>query len=702
MLISRKGISWLLAFVLVCSSWVCSGLCWEIDYRQELNFSSEEDIIGITELGWSASSDLSLSFDIDSAPLGIDISVDQWRGNKRFRAIDEIISQISMLDCDVLRNDLEQAMIKLTAGLGIIRAMSDPISITELKEQVKLVCSHLKEGIVDPLEEACEEEEQRVAQLLILVEPIKKGYDYLAYIIGKVSLYAVGETREELAGLLWRIVVSLSSGNKEKYIHGLEALLIRVEQQRGLEIKEEEADRIRYKADYLLREIAGDQVEKQAQIVLSNSFLGVDLDSSLEWNVLDHSAPSKDKLTRNLGFALGVESESWTGSFSYDYEARDYLDLLKNDDDRLAHRLNFNLKGEIASLQLAESLSLQHEYYPYSIGHEIDLVRLEEARAAVQTLIDCLRQSGTSLTIETELMEILEAAYAALENEDCEGVVDELNDFVSEIYDDKWEGEMGAGIAKKLIDSAMRILPRKREKQLSYSSSVEFPVCDASIGIDVRRIAYVYPADSSLTHTATSIAAQYSGDWDGISAICSIEREKTCYPLSQYKDKQVDGEELELEGSYKSLCWELVWSQEFTGYPKRSYNNKHVRKGELGLEMPLSILVLAVKASRQLTSYPNNAEKPLQCDEKVSLAGNLSVFGMDLEATLTNKTRRAEQLVETTDTFKLSVDTEVTEWLSCEGFVEWEHKTYWEDRGEDNGCFRLGVEFSLAVEVCRS
>ncbi len=315
MFVGREGISWLLAFILVCSSWVCAGVCSEADYTLGVNFSSERDIIGIAELGWRVGSDLSLSFDIDNAPLGIDISVDQRRGNKRFRAIDEIIAQVGVLDCDVLTSELEQTTIELAEGVGIIRAMSEPISITELKEQIKLVHSHLKKGIVDTLEGACGEEEQRVAQLLILVEPMKKGYDYLAYIIGKVSLYAVGETREELAGLLWRIVVSLSGGNKEEYIHGLEVLLVRVEQQRGLEIKEEEADRIRYRADYLLREIAGDQVEKQARIVLSNSFLGADLDLSLEWNELDHSGPSKDKLTGTLGFALEVESENWIGGF---------------------------------------------------------------------------------------------------------------------------------------------------------------------------------------------------------------------------------------------------------------------------------------------------------------------------------------------------------------------------------------------------
>lgn len=697
MLVSREGIGWLLGFVLVCSSWVCSGLCWEIDYRQELNFSSEEDIIGIMELGWGASSDLSLSSDIDGAPLGIDISVDQWRGNKRFRAIDEVISEISILNCELLRSELEQAMIKIAEGLGIIRAMSDPISITELKEQVKIVCSHLKEGIVDPLEGTCGVEEQRVAQLLILVEPIKKGYDYLAYIIGKVSLYAVGEAKEELAGLLWRIVVSLSSGNKEEYIHGLEALLIRVEQQRGLEIKEEEADRIRYKADYLLREIAGDQVEKQARIVLSNSFLGVDLDLSAKWDELDHCGPSKDQLTGTLGFALEVESESWTGGFGYDYEARDYLDLLKNDDDRLTHSFELNLEGEIASLQLAGSFSLQDAYYPHTIGYEIDSARLEEAKAAVQDLIACLQQSEISSTIETELMDILKAAYAALENEDCEGVVDELNDFVSEIYDGKWEGEIGVGMAKRLIDSAMGILPRKREEQLSYSSSAKLPLCDSRVAIHARRMADIDPADSSLNHTATLIAAQYSEDWDGISVSGSIEREMTCYPFSQDKDKQVDDGGLELEGSYNSLSWGLVWSRKFTGYPWRSYDNKYVVKEELSLEIPLSILVFAAKVSRQLTSYPNDAEKPPQRDETVSLAGNLSVFGMDLEATLTNKTRRIEQLVETTDTFKLSVDTEVTEWLSCEGFAEWERRTNSEDRGKNNGCFRLGVEFSAVL-----
>ncbi|MCK4246240.1 hypothetical protein KAX14_03300, partial [Candidatus Bipolaricaulota bacterium] len=444
MFASREGINRLLAFILIGSCWVCTGLCSEADYTLGVTFSSERDIIGIAELGWSAGSDLSLSFDIDNAPLGIDISVDQRRGNKRFRAIDEIITRVGMLDCGVLRSELEQTTIELAEGVRIIRAMSDPISITELKEQVKLVHSHLKKGIVDTLEGACGEEEQRVAQLLILVEPMKKGYDYLAYIIGKISLYAMGETREELAGLLWRIVVSLSGGNKEEYIHGLEVLLVRVEQQRGLEIKEEEADRVRYKADYLLREIAGDQVEKQARIVLSNSFLGVDLDLSAKWNELNHSGPSKDKLTGTLGFALQVESESWTGGFGYDYEARDYLDLLKNDDDRLTHSFEFSLEGEIASLQLGGSFSLQDAYYPHAIGDEIDYARLEEAKAAVGELIVCLRQSEISSTIETKLMDILKAAYAALENGDCEGVVDELNDFVSEIYDGKWEGEIGA------------------------------------------------------------------------------------------------------------------------------------------------------------------------------------------------------------------------------------------------------------------
>ncbi len=697
MFAGREGISWYLAFILVCSCWACAGLCSEADYTLGVNFSSERDIIGIAELGRSVGSDLSFLFDIDGAPLGIDISVDQRRGNKRFRAIDEIIAQVGMLDCDVLRSELEQTTIELAEGVEIIRAMSDPISITELKEQVKLVHSHLKEGIVDTLEGACGEEEQRVAQLLILVEPMKKGYDYLAYIIGKISLYAVGETREELAGLLWRIVVSLSGGNKEGYIHGLEVLLVRVEQQRRLEIKEEEADRVRYRADYLLREIAGDQVEKQARIVLSNSFLGVDLDLSAKWNELDHSGPSKDKLTGTLGFTLQVESESWTGGFGYDYEARDYLDLLKNDDDRLTHSFEVNLEGEIASLQLAGSFSLQDAYYPHTIGDEIDYARLEEAKAAVGDLIACLRQSGISSTIETELMDILKAAYAALENGDCEGVVDELNDFVSEIYDNKWEREIGAGIAKRLIDSAMGILPRKREKQLSYSSSAKLPLCDSRVAIHARRMADIYPADSSLNHTATLIAAQCSEDWDGISVSGSIEREMTCYPFNQDKDKQVDDGELELEGSYNSLSWGLAWSRKFTGYPWRSYNNKNVVKEELSLEIPLSILVFAAKVSRQLTSYPNDAEKPPQRDETMSLAGNVSVFGMDLEATLTNKTRRIEQLVETTDTFKLSVDTEVTEWLSCKGFAEWERRTDSEDRGKDGDSFRLGVEFSAAM-----
>ncbi len=140
-----------------------------------------------------------------------------------------------------------------------------------------------------------------------------------------------------------------------------------------------------------------------------------------------------------------------------------------------------------------------------------------------------------------------------------------------------------------------------------------------------------------------------------------------------------------------------MWSRKFTGYPWRSYNNKNVVKEELSLKIPLSILVFAVKVSRQLTSYPNDAEKPPQRDETISLAGDVSVFGMDLEATLTNKTRRIEQLLETTDTFKLSVDTEVTEWLSCEGFAEWERRTDSEDRGKDGDSFRLGVGFSAAI-----
>jgi hypothetical protein len=188
------------------------------------------------------------------------------------------------------------------------------------------------------------------------------------------------------------------------YRRDLLAIIARAEEYRGAMIKEEEADRIRYKADSLLRKIAENGTNRSCDVDLSTTIADVDIDGGLGLDEADYRAPSKDVRTYGLEVAAGYAGDDWNVSIGYQHEWRDYADRLKDDDDRMKHSLGVSVSRDVDPYSADLSASFDHEFYPNDIDEEIELDRVVQASAAIVDLLDRVLELHLAATLEARLV----------------------------------------------------------------------------------------------------------------------------------------------------------------------------------------------------------------------------------------------------------------------------------------------------------
>jgi hypothetical protein len=132
-------------------------------------------------------------------------------------------------------------------------------------------------------------------------------------------------------------------------------------------IKEEEADRIRYKADLLLRKAAGNGVNRACAVDLATTLAGVDVDGAFSWREANYRAPSKDVRTDGLDLTASYANDDWDAAIEYRHERRDYADRLKADYDRTRHTIDISVARDADPWSAGLSLSLDYEVYPNDI-----------------------------------------------------------------------------------------------------------------------------------------------------------------------------------------------------------------------------------------------------------------------------------------------------------------------------------------------
>jgi len=330
---------WALFFLLLTPP----ALSQTIDFKQEDALSFTQDIVGPAEQRLEVELQLTLSSALADVSMDMDYTVEGVLSGVSLRTLNDLRSETGTLPPGTLKDTLEQALGQVEAAIAAIGDMADPISISALEDELEIIEHQLDDGVIDPVEDSTGLSRTKVETLLALGKPIEQRYDYLEYIASKVRLHARDEVKPQIASLLRETVLHLTAGNKAAYIRDLEELLTRVDQYRGEMLKEEEADMIRDKGDYLLRKVQEQGTKHLRELGLSTTFVGFDLEGAFCWNSDDYRAPSKDVCTR--GLELGAESagEGWEISTSYEWECRDYLDRLKDDDDKITRSVNLSL-----------------------------------------------------------------------------------------------------------------------------------------------------------------------------------------------------------------------------------------------------------------------------------------------------------------------------------------------------------------------
>ncbi|MCK4391725.1 hypothetical protein KAX17_02325, partial [Candidatus Bipolaricaulota bacterium] len=433
-----------------------------IDFKQEDALSFTQDIVGPAEQRLEVELQLTLSSALADVSMDMDYTVEGVLSGVSLRTLNDLRSETGTLPPGTLKDTLEQALGQVEAAIAAIGDMADPISISALEDGLEIIEDQLDDGVIDPVEDSTGLSRTKVERLLVVAKPIEQRYDYLEYIASKVRLYARDEVKPQIASLLRETVLHLADGNKAAYIRDLEELLARVDQYRGEMIKEEEADRIRDKGDYLLRKVQEQGTKHISELDLSTTVAGFDLEGAFCWNSDDYRAPSKDVCTRGLELGAESEKEGCALSISYEWESRDYPDRLKNDDDKVTSSVDLSLSREIDPREVTVSVLFDEEFYPNYIDDEIEPARVSQAIAGIQSLIDEVRALGLPADVEDHLLKKLgeEGALGELVAGDRREAVDQLEDFIDEVYDAKWKVKITGKTAQTLIDRALSILPR--------------------------------------------------------------------------------------------------------------------------------------------------------------------------------------------------------------------------------------------------
>jgi len=690
-----------------------------IEVQQGNALSLKNDIVGLAERQFDGNLKAALSFTLEDLSVDVDCTLAGSLNNVRLGVLSDLRGEVDSLSAGTLKDALEQTLDLADAAIAAVRALGPTISIDCLEDELEVIEAQL-DDFIDLVEDSPEISRTTAGRLLVLVKPIEQRYDYMEYIASKVRLYARDGVKDELASLLRRTVLDLANGKRPDYLHDLEELLTRVEGYRGTMIKEEEADRIRNKADLLLRKVGENGTKKSCDLDLSRTIAGIDLAGALSWEMGDYRAPSKDACTMGLEIGAGYDDANWSISIDYEQEQRDYADRLKDDSDRISHSIDLAFSWEGDPVERAPSdddfldddswavaglILLDSELYLNDIDDEIESNKVTQAIAAIQNLITEVQGLGLPATVEDSLLKELgeEGALGALIAGDRREAVDCLEDFIDEVYDAKWDGDIAPDAAYVLIDKALSILPRKRIQQIRIPLSLDFPFRGGDMTLAVEWEEKLYPAHSLLNWNTITTKVDYAKKEQTFTLSGYVKHEALVYPHANVKDRSLTEWEGQAESALGSCDLALTVFRQETVYPNATSKNKRVEKGGLEIDFELSPASITANLTEKLTRYPNNAAKPLSKDTEISLSASWEVGEGTFQVELSNEVKRTYTappvaiFTDETRKIELSWMGDITDDLKISLSSVWKDVISWEDPTKNSRELTLQVEFDRSI-----
>ena len=684
-------------------------LAQNIDLNPDVTFSFADDTVGLAEQKLDVTLPVDVSFSVGSVAVDLDVSADAVSSEMRLDTLPALHGDVASLPVSALKDTLNLSLSQADAAIDAIRSAGSAISIDVLYDQLKIIEKALDANFIDLVDDSLSLPPMTKARLLLIAKPIEQRYDYLKYITNKIKSYARDEVKDEFAVLLGEIVLDLADGDSAAYCAHLVEVLARVEQYRGTMIKQEEADRIRDKADSLLRKITENGVNRACDVDLSTTIAGIDLDGALSWETGDYRAPSKDVCADGLDLKASYTSHDWDLSIDYQREWRDYMDLLKDDSDRIEHSLDVSVSRDVDPWSADLSVSFDHDFYPNDIDAEIELDRVAQASAAIIDLLDHVLGLHLSARLEDRLVKDLgeEGALGALVIGDRSEAVDCLEDFVDHLLDAEWDGDIEPDTSQALILMARGILPRRTIQNIDIPLSLGFPFRDGDATLDLEWENKIYPADSSLDHDTSTAKVSYTREESVFTLSGYLKREELVYPNATTKHRLL--QEWEGEVDKEMACGDLALTlfHQQTTYPLASKKDQSVRKLDLDLDIDIGDLSIALQSTDEGTAHPNDTSKPIVQLTKMGLDADWDVGEGTLSASLsdqeewnaghTDASLAEKILVKEARQAELSWDGKISDDLGLTLSIMWKNVADWVDPSKNSSDITLQVEFDLGM-----
>jgi len=686
-----QQIKWIVLVLVVITAlhWRCLPQTIAIEQCSQGGITS--DLVGAVEWRFEPTMDVEGSFSCAEVGIDIDWILSPSRATVRIATLGDLRAEVDRLPASVLKEELVHSLDQAEGALAAIRA--DGMSIGALSSNLTIIEKALDADFIDLIDDSSGLSQLTKARFLILARPIEQRYDYLRYIAGKVNLYARGTASEELTACLRAAVLHQAEGKEDAYGRDLARLLDAAARYRETMLKGKEADRIRYKADLLLRKLGELGTTGECNIDLSTTISGLDVDGTLSWEVGDYRAPSRDMGSSSVEIEAEYENDDWNVSFGYQREGRDYSDRLKDNYDKVTDSLKVDFTWADAGWEVNGAASYSADLYPNYIDQEIEIYRVEEAKAAVSRLSGAVQElSGPA---KDSLRADLDLVRDALEAGDRAGAVDSLNDFLDDVHDAAWAGDIDLTVSQPLIEAARGILPRRRVRTIDVPFSIGFPFGNGDGRLDLEWEERVYPADSALDHTTTNGELECI-PWEGMTVELAWER--LVYPNASKKDRSQREWTLVSESTCSDWTLTTTLSARSTVYPHVRAKDESVGKWELSLQGSITGIDLALVGEDELTAHPHDATKP---------PTGVATFGLSATWTVENGTGKIELNEKTKEeqgnpisrmrTVELTWETSLTDEIDCSISANWNRTEDYTDATKAEAGFILEAEVSVPL-----
>lgn len=582
----------------------------------------------------------------------------------------------------------------VAAALDAIRELPSPAAVRAVEMCLEDLEASLDAFLTDL--EATDADQADLAWLLARAGELERHADRLETVASRVRLYSKGSAAAALAAHLEETVKALADADRKRYLEGLRRLAAEAEATRGAELRRDAADSIRSGCDTLIRRLSAGTANRSLDLSASNEILDFTLEASFAAMRTATASPSGGTGTLSAAGAASYEFGDEEIGISFGTRKVVVDDRLCANSAEIVSEAEAFAEWRLGEADFEARIAVEQERRPLQIDAEVEAAAVGDVRKAAEVLAGEVSAAALLRAAERLLLADLTAVRVALDEGRRDAAADAIEDFIDHVESERWKGNVSSAAAARWTERAAGIQPRRSVRRLEIPVSVEVPVSDGSVDVELEWATTAYPANSVLSTTKSAVAATWSTKRDDWSIDTSAERTRTHYPAASTKDAATS--ELALEVEKPLAVGELALATQIAHQvrPTAPENDRDDATVSGSWSGTWSGLSWTLEASGKTTRYPNDPPRLETRTRASTLDATLPFAGGNLGVTWETENARTSDGNPDQDTSVFSVAWE------CEaGDVEvslsadWEVHTDWAAPGKDRRSLKLAAEISI-------